>query len=242
MNEQVDRVVDRLANQRDAEAESDPVYDSEAERHRGDSRESAGDDRDETEKESGDGAIYRQQQEEDEAGAEQGKTNGFVLDGRARGDGKHAGAAHFESEPRGGCAGWGRRPGKRRADGFNGLRLSVRIGASRSRLRDDQGAVAVLGNPHTLSCSWRLPAAHVIDDIDHLAGRILRQQFFDQHAGGRGEQIERVLDRGRESIDCEPLGSDSFAQRVAMLEEILAIPINSGCLSVADRCEACIGA
>ncbi len=173
LDEQVDRIIDRLADQGDPEAQGDAVDLTKTERHGGNTGQRSGNHRDQAQDQCGHGPVDRQQQDDDQAGAQQRQAQHLMLDGRARGHRKHTRAAHLEFE----ALTLGGREGRRCGvvsppDGLDRHALGFRIGACGARLRDKQGALAVLRCPYTVDSSRCLTSGDIVDDLHHLPGGI----------------------------------------------------------------------
>ncbi len=145
LDEQINGIVDRLADQRDAEAERNPMYLAESQRNGRHSGERTRSDWHQSEDQGGHGAVHHEEQSHDCGGAEQRKTHDLVFDHRAGGHGEHAGSAHFQGKA-GACGGRQRIGGGlvRGADRCDRLLLGVRIRSCCPGLGNEQCALAVL--------------------------------------------------------------------------------------------------
>ena len=233
LGEEIDRVVDALADQRDAKAERDAVHRAKGKAHGGDARERAARDRQEPEPEYPRRAIERQQQGGDQRRRHQRKPPGVALDALARHDGKHPGTRdeHFRIHA-----------GKGAADRLSRVRLTIDVGAARARLRNEQRAVAIGGKPHAVLRRRSPLRGELLDQPQELPARIGRECAADEHPGRRGEQLQVLLQALTQCRGGKALRLDCGTQEVAVLPEEIAVPRMRERLAVIHRDERGIGA
>ena len=97
LHEQVDRVIDRLADQRDPKAQRNAMHHAKPQRHRRDAGQRARGDRQQSEQQRRQRAVHQQQQRHDQRGAEQRQPHRLMLDGGARIDREHRGTAEQQT-------------------------------------------------------------------------------------------------------------------------------------------------
>jgi hypothetical protein len=219
LHEIIDRVIDRFADQRDAESQRDAVDRTEAERHRRDAGERTGRDRQQAQQNRCRRSdTPRAATCDDQGGTRDRQPHGGRLDLAARRTANTPGPAHARRKAR-------RKPRTpaRRArsnaplDRGHRALLAVGIGARGARRGDQQRAPAVARAPDTVDVAGgacaaagrRFAASRRSDRAQAAASRL---------AGGRGELIETLLIAARRPARRSAAGRPR-AQHVAMLEQ-----------------------
>ena len=208
----------------------------------GDPGEGTGGDRHEREQQRRRRAIHAQKQQRGECGTQAREAHHLALDQGARGHREHRRSAHQQ-----GCAAAlrGRDRGQARGecppDGLARRLLRIDVGAGGAGLRDQQRTRAIPRAPHPFACARTRPRSESLENRERLAGRIAREQRFDQRALGRGQQVERVSDRRVQPCHREALRCDGRAQQIAVAKEKLPIPFEAGSVAVVDGDEAWVG-
>ncbi|MDR8822842.1 hypothetical protein FEQ05_06588 [Burkholderia pseudomultivorans] len=241
LHEQVDRVVDGLADQRRAEAEREPMHGAEHDTDRRDAGRDAGQHRQQAQRERARRAVKRQQQRDDQHDARTRQAFDVVPDRVARLDREHARARHRERA--GGRVRQSlRRGGECAAHRVDRACLRIGVGAGGGRLHDEHRARAVARCPDAVADRRLRAAVELVDERADFAGRVARQQVLRDEAGGRAQQVEAVAERLVQAGGGEALRRDRRAQQVAMLEDELPVARVVHRFAVVDRRELRIGA
>ncbi len=161
LHEQVDGIIDRLADQRGAETQRQPMYRAaKTQADRGHPGQRARYHRHQPEQQRGHRAVHQQQQRDDQADAQRGQALHFTLDGVAGADREHARAGHHEAVSLGVGLCLPRLP-EGLADGGDGVRLAVGVRASAGGLRQQHGALAVARDPSAVAQRHALVAVEL---------------------------------------------------------------------------------
>ncbi|VWC38049.1 hypothetical protein BUB20358_06769 [Burkholderia ubonensis] len=236
LHEQVDRVVDRLADQRGAEAERQPVDRAERDADRREPGRDARQHRQQPERERARRAVQRQQQRDDQQQAQRRQALDVAPDRVARVDREHAGPGHRERAGRRARRRLPRRV-ERAAHGIDRARLRIGVGAGGGRLHDEHRARAVARRPHAVARRRQRAAVELADERGDFAGRVARQQRLREEAGRRAQQVEAVAERLVQALGGEALRRHGRAQQVAMLDDELLVARVVDRLAVVDRRE-----
>ncbi|MCY1207368.1 hypothetical protein D9M72_189660 [compost metagenome] len=156
-----------------------------------------------------------------------------MADGVACIDGKHARTGHHQlvlASRRG--------LGKRLAHGPDGLCLRIRVRTRGGGLGQQHRALAVARRPGAGVHGHALPGIQLCQHRGHFAGGIARQQRLGEEPGGRGQQLERFIQRLRQAAFTEALRRDRGAEQVAVRKHVLAVCGLVDRLAVLDRREA----
>ena len=101
--------------------------------------------------------------------------------------------------------------------------LRIDVEAGRAGLRNQQCARAIGGEPDAVALVRPALTLQPVDQLQHLAGRIARQQFANQHAGRRIQQIELSIEPAPDAGRRKALGRDRRAEQIAVAQQELAI-------------------
>ena len=240
LDEQVDGVIHRLADQGGAKAQGDAVHQAEAQAHRRHPGQGGGGHRQQAQHQGRHRAVDDQQQGGDDGGADQGQAGYFVLDGGPGRNREHAGAGHHQP----GLPGGGTvrcdlvlGGGEGAAQGGDGLLLGVGVGAGGPGLHHQQGTPAVPGGPYPALVGGALAGVEVREQGDDLAGGVPGQQAFQQQPGGGGEQVDALGDGVVQAGGGETFRGDRRGQGVAVGEEQFPVPFQAHRFAVGHRRE-----
>ena len=235
LDEVIDGVIDRLADQRRAETDGDAEHGAVGQADGYDAGQRAGKHRQQSEGQQAQRAIDEKEDGDDGQRADGRQAGDFALDRGPRLDGEKAGAGQLQacigdSGGRGECC-------ELLADGGDGGFLAVGVGALRLRLQQQQGALAVGRGPDA-GAGIRLGAGvQLAQQLEQFAARVARQHRLQHHAGRRGEAIDAVGNRRPQAVDREPLGRDGRAEQVTVAEQEIAVGIKAAGFAVLHRGE-----
>ncbi len=179
--------------------------------------------------------VKRQGHGADQQRGDQRKPQSVALDGGARIDREHAGPGQQQF----GLA--AARLRERAADRAQHAFLGVDVVSRGAGLRYEQRPAAVAGKPYAIpGYGPRLPfqPLHQLDQLDQLAGRIVGQRTSQQHAGGRGQQLQVLLQARAQPLRRKAPGRNGRAQQIAIAPQEFPVFGEPGVLAVADGGQA----
>ena len=235
LHEVVDRVIDRLADQRRAEADGDTEDRAVGQADRDNAGQCAGDDGQQAEREQPERAIDEEQHGNDRHAADQRQLAHLVLDRCPRIDREQAGPGERQA----GLAQAARRAalGELLANQLDGGFLPVGIGAEGAGLDQQHGAFAIARGPDA-GAAVRLGAGiELAENGDQFTGRVAGEQRLEHHAGRRGQQVDAVGDGLFQTIGRETFRRDLRTEQVAVLEQEIAVGRLAVAFAVLDRGE-----